>query len=150
MVEWLMTAGMSLFWLALLIIFLVVEAATVGLVSIWFASGSLVALIVSFITPNVWIQAIAFLVVSFLCLLAVRPLTRRYIYPKRIATNADQVIGAEGVVTESIDNLGAHGQVKVRGAIWTARAESEEGAISEGAHVRVLRIEGVKLIVSPL
>lgn len=150
MLEWLTSAGMSVFWLVLMVVFLVVEAATVGLVSIWFAAGALGGLLTSFFTPNIWIQVAVCLVVSLLCMVAMRPLARKYIHPKQVPTNADQVIGAEGLVTEDIDNLNAHGQVTVRGAVWTARAEGEEGLIPAGSRVRILRIEGVKVIVSPV
>lgn len=150
MLEWFTAGGVSVFWLVLMVIFLILEAVTVGLVSIWFAAGGLAALIVSFFTPNLWVQVVAFLVVSLLSMLVLRPLTRKYIHPKQTPTNADRVIGAEAMVTEAIDNLSAHGQVTIHGAVWTARAEGEDGAFPVGSHVRVLRIEGVKVIVAPL
>ena len=137
-------------WLAALIILLVVEAVTVGLVCLWFAAGALCALIVSFFTESVWVQLTVFLAVSLVCLLALRPLAKKYMDPRRVPTNADRVVGAEGVVTESIDNLKAQGQVSVAGAPWTARTEPDAPPISAGTAVRVLRIEGVKVIVTPL
>ena len=91
----------SIAWLIALVVFCVLEAATVGLVSIWFAAGALIALFASFFTGNIWIQFAVFLAVSFLCLLAVRPMARKYITPRRQATNADRVIGAEGMVLET-------------------------------------------------
>ena len=136
-------------WLIALIVFCVVEAATVGLVSIWFAVGALLALLVSFAAESIWVQFAVFLAVSFVCLLAVRPLARRYLPARKHATNADRVIGAEGVVTEPIDNLKAKGQIKVQGSVWTARTETGT-PVPRDAMVRVLRIEGVKLIVAPL
>ena len=137
-------------WLAALIILLVVEAVTVGLVCLWFAAGALCALIVSFFVESVWVQLAVFLAVSLVCLLALRPLAKKYMDPRRVATNADRAVGAEGVVTEAIDNLKAQGQVRVDGAPWTARTEPDAPPIPAGAAVRVLRIEGVKLIVAPL
>lgn len=139
----------SIAWLIALVVFCVLEAATVGLVSIWFAAGALIALFASFFTGNIWIQFAVFLAVSFLCLLAMRPMARKYITPRRQATNADRVIGAEGMVLEDINNLKARGQVKVQGNIWTARTEDDR-PIPKDTTVRVLRIEGVKLIVAPL
>ena len=88
--------------------------------------------------------------VSFLCLVIIRPLARKYADPRRESTNADRVVGAEGVVTQAIDNLKAQGQITVNGAPWTARTEEGCPAIPAGSRVRVLRIEGVKVIVSPL
>ena len=125
----------SILWLAALIILLVVEALTVTLVSLWFALGALAALLTSLFVDNIWVQFGVFLAVSLVTLLAIRPLARRYVTPKQVATNADQAVGAEGLVTQTIDNLNASGQVSV---------------IPAGATVKVLRIEGVKLIVAPL
>ena len=139
----------SILWLAALIALVVLEAATVGLVSLWFALGSLAALITSFFIHNIWVQFGVFLVVSLVSLLVIRPLARRYVNPKQVATNADRAVGAEGVVTEAIDNLKATGQVSVKGAVWTARTE-DETVVPEGTTIKVLRIEGVKLIVAPV
>lgn len=138
----------SICWLIALAVLAAVEAATVALVSLWFALGALAALITSFFVHNVWIQFAVFLVVSLVSLLVIRPLAHRYVTPRQVATNADRAVGAEGVVTEAIDNLKASGQVTVNGAVWTARSETD-CVIPKGATVTVLRIEGVKLIVSP-
>ncbi len=138
----------SIGWLAALILFAVIEGMTVGLVSIWFALGAAGGLIASAITENIWVQIIVFLVVSLAALLVIRPLAARSAKGKQEATNADRVIGQEGVVTEEIEDLRAKGQVKVGGSVWTARTEGE-GTIPEGTVVKVLRIEGVKLIVAP-
>ena len=137
-------------WLGAVVLLLAVEAATVGLVSIWFGVGALAGLVTSFFTDNVWIQLTVFLVVAIVCLLAVRPLAVRYTVPKKAATNADRTIGAQGVVVETIDNIAAQGQVKVRGAVWSARTAADGTVLPEGTHVQVLRIEGVKAIVAPI
>lgn len=141
--------GPSLFWLIAAVALLAVEAITVGLTSIWFSLGSVAALIVSFFTGNIWIQIGCFLAVSFLTLFGVRPAAKRFMASSRQATNADRVIGAEGVVVEAVDNLNATGQVKVGGTVWTARAV-DDTVIPLSARVRVDRIEGVKLIVTSL
>ena len=125
--------SMSLFWLIAMVLFGVLEAVTVGLTSIWFAVGALAALIAASLGAFALVQVIVFLVVSFVTLLLVRPLA----------------IGREAVVTQAIDNLKGEGQVNVSGAVWTARSQ-EEAPIPAGARVRVLRIEGVKVIVSPV
>lgn len=151
MPDWLaQLAGPGLFWLAATVILVVVEAITVGLTSIWFAAGTLAALIVSFFTDSLLIQIGCFLAVALVSLCAVRPMVKRFMAASRQPTNADRVIGAEGVVVQSIDNLAAQGQVKVDGAVWTARSSREDTPIPMDARVRVERIEGVKLIVSPL
>lgn len=139
----------SIVWLVLLIVFAVGEAVTVGLTSIWFAAGALGALITSTLTESLLIQIIVFLALSFVTLLLVRPLARKYFIPRRVATNADRIIGQEGIVTEGIDNLEAKGQVKVSGTVWSARSQRDEVPIPAGTRVRILRIEGVKVFVAP-
>ena len=139
----------SFVWLVLLIVFAVGEAVTVGLTSIWFAAGALGALITSTLTENLLIQIIVFLALSLVTLLLVRPLARKYFIPRRVATNADRILGQEGIVTEDIDNLEAKGQVKVSGTVWSARSQRDEVPIPAGTRVRILRIEGVKVFVAP-
>lgn len=139
----------SVIWLALLIMFALAEAATVGLVSIWFAAGSLVALLSTFFTDSIWVQITIFLAVSAATLAVARPLARKYLTPKQVATNADRVIGREAVVTEEIDNLKGCGAVSVGGITWTARSDSGD-VIPVGGTVKALRIEGVKLFVTPV
>lgn len=134
-------------WLAALVLFLLIEAGTVAVVSLWFATGSLVALIASLLGAPVWLQAVLFLVVSVGLLLALRPITKKYLKPKLVKTNVDSVIGAEGIVTTAIDNLTAVGQVKLGAMEWSARSTTQE-AIPEGTRVIVDRVEGVKVYVS--
>jgi membrane protein implicated in regulation of membrane protease activity len=142
-----LTATPPVLWLILVVIFGVLEAASVALTSIWFAAGALVALFVSFLVPVLWIQALVFAVVSLAALLLMRPLAQKMMQPKgKVPTNADRILGQEGVVTETIDNLAATGQVKVSGQVWTARSAGEE-RIFAGEQVKVLRIDGVKLLV---
>ncbi|MCI2106128.1 MAG: NfeD family protein [Intestinimonas sp.] len=141
---------MIIFWLAALILFGIVEAITVGLASIWFAAGAVAALIVSALTGPLWAQITIFFAVSIVCLLMVRPLSRKYLDPTHQATNADRIIGTEGMVTEEINNLKAQGRVFVAGTSWTARSQKAEQVIPAGATVRILRIEGVKVLVEPV
>jgi membrane protein implicated in regulation of membrane protease activity len=142
--------SLSILWLIALIVFALAEAATpTALVTIWFAIGSLVSLILSFFVRNLGVQLVVFLVVSCLCFALVRPLARKYFTPKTTATNADALIGQEALVTEAIDNLSGKGQVKLRGTVWSARSE-DDAPIEATTKVTVLRIEGVKLIVRPI
>lgn len=135
-------------WIAVIIIAIALEAATAQLVSIWFAGGGLAGLIAHFLHAPFWLQVIAAAVVTLILLLATRPLVRRFLRGKETRTNADRVVGRTAVVTEPIDNVLAKGRVSVLGSDWTARS-LDGGAIPAGAQVRVERIEGVKLIVSP-
>lgn len=141
-----LAANMSIVWLALMVLLLILEAATAGLTSIWFALGALAALIASFFGGALWLQLVWFFAVSLLTLWLTRPLALKYLNNRRVATNADRVIGAEAVVTEDIDNIAGSGAVHVDGHEWTARSGSGAN-IAKGAVVRVERIEGVKLIV---
>jgi membrane protein implicated in regulation of membrane protease activity len=135
-------------WLILMVVFLIAEACTVSLVSIWFAVGSMGALIASMCDAQLWIQIAVFLVLSATLLACMRPFVKKFIKPKITATNADSIIGSEGFVTEDIDNLSARGQVKLGGMFWSARSTSGD-PISKDTKVKVDRIEGVKVFVSP-
>lgn len=135
------------FWIAAMVLFLVVEALTVGLASIWFAVGSLAAMICAMLNAPEWVQIIVFLVVSAAALYFTRPLAKKYINGKKQPTNADMIIGKECKVTEKIDNLAGTGAVYVDGKTWTARSDGDE-IIEEGELVSAMRIEGVKLIVN--
>ncbi len=133
-------------WLALLIVFALGEAATVGLTSIWFAAGSLIALVVALLGGSIWLQLAAFIVVSFLCMLVVRPIAKKHFNNKVQRTNADGIIGREALVTEDINNLRGTGTVTISGITWTARSDGD-AVIPAETLVRVLRIEGVKVYV---
>ena len=137
-------------WLGLMVAFLVAEAACpCHLISIWFAVGSLVAVAVALLGGAVWLQILLFLLVSCGLLAALWPLAKKFLKPRLTATNVDSVIGSVGLVTVAIDNLTAVGQVKLSGMEWTARSASGD-PIPEGTRVRVDRIEGVKVFVSPV
>lgn len=142
-------SNMSIVWVVLMVVFLVVEAATAGLTCIWFAIGSLAALIAALFDAQLWLQIVWFLVISFVTLYFTRPLVKKYVNSRSQRTNADMVIGKEALVTEDIDNVEATGAVSVGGKVWTARS-ADGGRIKSGAVVSVLRIEGVKLIVEPV
>ena len=139
----------TVFWIVALIIFLIVEASTVGLVSLWFAGGSLVAFVASLLHAPIWLQLVLFLTVSAVLLAVYRPLARRHIIPHRTATNADRIIGTEAYVTECIDNVRGTGAVRVGGVEWSARSNEPEAVIEKGALIRILRIEGAKVTVEP-
>ena len=139
----------TILWLGLVVLFLAVEAATVTMVSLWFAGGALAALVVSLLGGGFLLQMIAFLVVSTALLALLRPLARKHFTPKLTRTNVDSVIGMEGYVTADIDNVAATGTVKLGAMEWTARSVSGE-KISTGTLVKVEKIEGVKAFVSPV
>ena len=138
----------TILWLGLMVLFLIMEANTVSVVSIWFAVGALAAMIVSMLGGVLWVQITVFCVVSGVLLAALWPFIRKFLNPHITKTNVDSVIGTEGIVTLDIDNLNAVGQVKLGGMEWTARSTSG-AVIPAGTRIRVDRIEGVKAFVSP-
>ncbi len=142
--------ALATLWLVALVAFLVIELITVGLTTIWLAGGALVAFILAALGVNVWVQVIAFLVVSFVLVYFTRPLAVKYLNPRRTRTNSDELIGETVKVTERIDNRAAAGRALARGMEWSARAVSDDMIIEKDALVKVLRIEGVKLIVEPI
>ena len=139
----------SIIWLALVVIFLVAEALTVSMVSLWFAAGAVVALLLSLLDLQIWLQVVLFFVVSGVLLACLRPMFRRHVAPKLTPTNVDAIVGTRAMVTAEIDNVCAAGQVKINGMDWSARSTTGE-IIPEGTLVRVERIEGVKAFVTPI
>lgn len=142
------TYDMTLFiWIGLILVFGIVEAATAGLVSIWFVLGSVAGLIAAVCGGQIWVQIAAFFVISIVALIATRPLVKRLSRKDNQPTNLDQVIGQTARVTEAIDNTVPTGAVYVQGKTWTARSEKGD-PIENGELVTVQRMEGVKLFVT--
>ncbi len=137
----------AIFWLAAVIVLLVIEIATLGLTTIWFAGGALVACIAALFHASILVQVILFLAVSVVLLFFTRPMAVRYMNKNRTKTNAESLVGKEAVVLKRIDNLNSQGQVQVNGLEWTARAADGQGIIEEGTVVVIEKIDGVKLIV---
>lgn len=135
-------------WAVAIVVFLVIEALTVGIASIWFALGSICALIAALLGAPEWLQVVWFVVISVVTLVFTRPMVKKYVHSKRQPTNADRVIGMKATVREEINNLAAKGSVMADGKEWTARSSGGE-TIASGSVVRVIAIEGVKLIVEP-
>ena len=148
--EILMQYGLPAVWMALVIIFLVVELVTVGLTTIWLAGGALVAFILAAVGAGFWLQLAAFFVVSFVLIYFTRPFAVKYLNPRRTRTNSEELIGEVVKVTERIDNRAAEGTALAKGLEWSARAVSDDMVIEKDTLVKVLRIEGVKLIVEPV
>ena len=137
-------------WLILSGIFLVIEIINVSFLIFWFSIGALLAMVVSFFTNNIFIQAAVFLVSSTLLLFVTKPLVNK-ILPKDsfIKTNSASPEGKEGIVTQEIDNSKSTGQIKIESETWTARSE-DESIIPEGSKVIVTKVDGVKAIVNKI
>ena len=138
------------FWLMAFIILVVMEFLTMGLTTIWFAIGALVSFFASLFGAVVWLQIVLFLVVSLVVLVVYRPLAVKYVNSRRTKTNVDDLIGREAKVIERIDNLNETGRVLLNGIDWSARSTLIGGVIEEDTIVKVMEVQGVKLIVEPL
>ncbi|MBQ8502837.1 MAG: NfeD family protein [Clostridia bacterium] len=140
----------EIFWLAATILLFVVEAVTVNLVSVWFALGTLAALIAALLGAQLWLQIVIFFAVTILTLIATRPLVKKFFNKQHHEpTNADMLIGKICIVTQDIDNIAATGEASCSGKIWTARSFTGD-IIKKGSKAKVHSIEGVKLIVEEI
>lgn len=134
---------MTLLWFVSFIVLLFIELVTINLVTIWFALGALVSMIVSLFTDSFIIQIVVFIIVSIMSLIGTKAVVKRFKSFKTVPTNYDMVIGKKGIVTKKIEN-NKYGEVKIFGNTWTATSSCD---IEIGTKVKVLSIEGVKLIV---
>lgn len=135
-------------WVALFVVCLLAEAITPQLTTIWFSLGSLMAFIVYLIVPDMlWLQIIVFAVVSAVTIAFTRKAAKRFLAGRVQPTNADRYIGQDALVIEEINNIQGTGKVKVKGDVWSAKAQNEE-VIKVDSIVIVEKIEGVKLIVT--
>ena len=134
-------------WLVVLIVSIGVEVATLGLTSIWFAGGAIVAVIAAAFHTPVWLQILLFFVISLLLLFFTRPVAVRYFNKDRVRTNVESMIGRQAIVTSEIDNLQGIGQVTVGGQEWSARTEADGLKLQPGTVVDIVAVSGVKLIV---
>ena len=138
--------AMIIVWATALVLFIIAEVATDALVSVWFIGGSVAGLIAAICGAEIWLQIVLFVVVSAALLLLLRPLLKKFVDPKKTATNVDSLLGKEAVVTEQIDNLLGQGCVKVSGTPWSARSTAGD-IIPEGSVVTVKEVRGVCLYV---
>ena len=138
---------MAIYWLIAAIVLAVVEVATTSLVSIWFVFGALISMILAYFDLPFYAQIIAFILVSGIIMIFVRPFAKKIAYQKTTPTNADRIVGCEGTVVEDIDDLANLGQVKVMGQIWSAKT-SDGAKIAKDTVVKIVGIEGVKVIVA--
>ena len=138
---------MTILWIIVLIAAIGIEAATMGLTTIWFAGGALVAICIERLNGGIYLQVIAFLVVSLVVMYFTRPLAVKYFNKERQKTNADGLLGKQAVVTGRIHNLEGVGKAVVSGQEWSARSLEDAQIFEEGEIVKIVKIVGVKLIV---
>ena len=139
--------NMTVVWLAILVILVVIELFTMGLTTIWFAGGALVAACISIPGTPVTLQILVFLVVSALLLYFTRPVAVKYFNRDRIRTNVESMIGRQAIVISEINNIEGIGQINTGGMEWSARSSYHNVVIPVGAVVTILGVDGVKLIV---
>ena len=137
----------AMVWLAVMIILIVLEIITVGLTTIWFAGGALVAMFVSALGGGTVLQIVVFLIVSFVLLIFTRPWAMKYIKTNHVKTNYEGIIGKVVRITQDVDNLNGTGCAVVNGQEWTVRTLEDDKKIAAGALAKVVNISGVKLIV---
>ena len=140
-------SNVLIFWIIVLIAAIAIEATTMGLTTIWFAGGAFVALIIELLNGGFLLQTIVFLIISLILLFYTRPIAMKYFNKEREKTNLDSLIGKQAIVTSSIHNLQETGRVMVDGNEWTARSNDTSKSFEKSEVVRIVSIEGVKLIV---
>lgn len=137
----------TIFWLILFAVLLVIEILTMGLTTVWFAGGALVAFILAFVGFVLPVQIIVFLLVSIGLLILTRPIAMKFFNQERQKTNAESLIGQKAIVLEKIDTLHGIGRAEVNGMEWSAKTDDSDGTIDAGEVVVIEGIQGVKLIV---
>lgn len=137
----------TIFWLVALVLFIGIEIATLGLTTIWFAGGALLAVIVAALGLPLVVQIVLFFAVSLLLLYFTRPVAVKYFNKDRVKTNAESLVGKQAIVISEISNLQGTGQVTVSGMEWSARTAEDGIAVPVGGVVNIVAINGVKLIV---
>ncbi len=136
-------------WFGLLILFIIAEAATVSMVSAWFAIGALAALAAELLGAKLWLQVVLFVVVSGVSLAMLRPMARKHFNSKITRTNVDALVGKTCMVIDAIDNMASCGKVKIGDVEWSARSTAGED-VPAGTQVKIDRVEGVKVYVTPV
>lgn len=137
----------TIFWLILFVVLLVIEILTMGLTTVWFAGGALVAFILAFVGFELPVQIIVFLLVSIALLILTRPIAMKFFNQERQKTNAESLIGQKAIVLERIDTLHGVGRAEVNGMEWSAKTDDTDEIIESGEVVVIEGIQGVKLIV---
>ena len=137
----------AIFWLVLFVVLLVIEIFTMGLTTVWFAGGSILAFVLAYVGFGLPVQIIVFLLSSIILLVLTRPLAVKFFNKERQKTNAESLIGQKAVVLEKIDTLHGTGRAEVNGMEWSAKTDEPGETIEVGEVVVIEGIQGVKLIV---
>lgn len=136
----------AIYWLIIFLVLLLIEIFTLGLTTIWFAIGAVAAIIAALAGAEVIVQVMLFIIVSFITLVLTRPIAVKYLRKNTLKTNVDELIGKTAVITKPIIDENNIGEAKIEGEIWLAKSADGE-MIKEGESVKVVEVNGVKLIV---
>ena len=137
----------ALYWLIAVAILLLIEILTLGLTTIWFAGGALVAFFIALAGGSLYLEFIVFIFVSFVLLLFTRPIALKYFNNNRAKTNLEALHGREGKVLEEINNIKGTGRIDISGQEWTARSADNDAVFETGSLAQVVEIKGVTLYV---
>lgn len=137
----------TIYWLIIFVVLLLIEIVTLGLTTIWFAAGALIAFVAAIVGFGLPVQIGVFIVISVILLIVTRPIAVKYFNKERQKTNAESLIGKSALVLEEVNTLQAVGRVEVGGQEWSAKTDEPDGVIPKNAVVSVEGIQGVKLIV---
>lgn len=144
-----MTDYLPFIWIGIAVVLAIIEGITIQLVSIWFMLGAIFAAITSVFTDSIIIQVLVFIIVSFVSLIATRPIVKNFMKQKGIVnTNSNRLVGQTGVMISDITDIEQIGRAKVSGEVWSVKTNS--APILKDSKIKVLAIEGVKLIIEPL
>ena len=137
-------------WLALVLLFVIIEIMTLGLTSIWFAAGALVSALAAMFGAPVWLQVILFIVVSAVLLACTRKFAVKHLNNRLEKTNAESLVGKQSIVIETIDNVAPSGKIRIGDVEWTARSVTDGIVIPKDQKVVIREISGVKCMVEPV
>ena len=133
-------------WIAVIVIAVIIEAFTDQLLSIWFVPAAIIATIMDYLEVGFVWQVLVFLLVSLIGIFVIRRFLGKIRPDSSSKTNIDAIVGEKCIVTETIDNFAGKGQVKVKGQVWSARSVDDDVSFEKGEVLKVVAIEGVKLI----
>lgn len=140
----------ALYWLVAMVILTVIECISLGLTTIWFAGGALVAAIAAALGAPVYVQVVLCILVSGILLIFTRPWAMRFLNNRTVKTNAESLVGEIAIVTMEVNNLKSEGQIQIKGSYWTARSTDDSVTIAKDKKVRIEEISGVKCLVVPV
>ena len=137
-------------WLIISGLAIIIEFFTVGFLIFWFSIGALITMILSFFTDNTIIQTSVFIISSTLLIFATKPFVKHFDIPNPLRSNVYSLTDKIGIVIQEINSSNSTGQIKVDGETWTAVCENPSSVIPVDSKVRIIKIKGVKAVVTKI